>query len=310
MKVAEADPEDWHVLAKLVQEYQALGNLELRDAARSELLALRHRGDNPELAEATRFCRMQLTEAGHKAYFAGGAVRDMIMGADPMDIDIATSATPDQVTALFRRTVSVGAAFGVIVVLEGDVETQVATFRSDGAYIDGRHPVAVRFSTAKEDVERRDFTINGLLYDPIRDKILDYVGGQDDLKARRLRLIFPEAVREDPLRMLRALGLVARFGFILDSDLEARLCADVELLREVSPERIAEEFTKIFLLAETPSPALRLMERTGILDVLLPELRPMVGCDQPGPYHAYLLEDKGQRSSIQAGGRGRASSRC
>ena len=139
-------------------------------------------------ATATRLVE-RLRAAGHEAFFAGGCVRDMLLGKEAHDIDIATSAKPEEVQHLFHRTVAVGAAFGVIVVLEDDFEFQVATFRSDGAYKDGRHPESVSFTTAEGDAKRRDFTVNGLFYDPIEKQIIDHVGGESDLKAGILRSI-------------------------------------------------------------------------------------------------------------------------
>ncbi len=168
-------------------------------------------------AEATEIVRT-LRQAGHIAYFAGGCVRDRLLGKEPVDFDIATDATPERVQELFPRTVPVGAQFGVILVVSQGEEYQVATFRADGAYIDGRHPEGVVFTTPEGDASRRDFTINGLFYDPIDQHVLDYVGGEADLQRRLLRAIGEPRKRfeEDRLRILRGV----RFGATLAFDIE------------------------------------------------------------------------------------------
>nr|MBA2431960.1 CCA tRNA nucleotidyltransferase [Chthoniobacterales bacterium] len=161
--------------------------------------------DSPLHAVAARLVR-RLRDAGFTAYYAGGSVRDLVRGEQPKDIDIATDARPEQVQKLFARTYAVGAHFGVIVVLEEGLQFEVATFRSDGAYVDGRRPEAVTFSTAEEDAARRDFTINGMFFDPVCEEVIDFVGGRADLEARVIRAIGKPAQRfaEDRLRMLRA----------------------------------------------------------------------------------------------------------
>jgi poly(A) polymerase len=166
--------------------------------------------------EAATAIVARLRSTGHQAYFVGGCVRDLVLGRAPKDFDVATSATPDQVLNLFEKTFAVGAHFGVVLVCTGEITTEVATFRSDGAYSDGRHPDAVRFSTSpEEDVKRRDFTINGMMLDPADDSVLDLVGGRQDLNAGLIRAIGDPAERftEDKLRMLRAVRFAARFGF-------------------------------------------------------------------------------------------------
>ena len=177
---------------------------------------------------AARGIVQRLHDAGHVALYAGGCVRDRLMGVEPHDYDIATDARPEQVQALFRRTVAVGAHFGVIVVLDGSYEFQVATFRNDGQYLDGRHPTTVSFSTPEQDAERRDFTINGLFFVPLTDRLIDYVGGQRDLDARVLRAIGHPAdrIREDRLRMLRAVRFATTLGFDLDGATWRRRRAD------------------------------------------------------------------------------------
>src|SRR6185295_12914972 len=165
-------------------------------------------------------CRLvaRLREAGHVAYFAGGCVRDLVRGDTPKDFDVATSARPEEVQKIFSRTYAVGAHFGVIVVLENGFQYEVATFRSDGAYLDGRRPVAVHFSSAEEDARRRDFTINGMFFDPAADEVIDFVGGREDLDAKIIRAIGDPGARfaEDRLRMLRAVRFATVLGFAIE----------------------------------------------------------------------------------------------
>src|SRR5262249_48658109 len=172
------------------------------------------------MEEAARKVAAELREAGHIAYFAGGCVRDMVRGLTPKDYDIATDARPDIVQRLFPRTYAVGAHFGVIIVMESDFQFEVATFRSDEAYIDGRHPTAVHFSSPEEDARRRDFTINGMFYDPVAEEVIDFVGGRADIAAKLVRAIGEPAQRfaEDRLRMLRAV----RFATVLDYQIDAK----------------------------------------------------------------------------------------
>src|SRR5689334_11228320 len=162
----------------------------------------------------------RLRAAGHETYLAGGCVRDRLLGREPGDYDVATAAPPEVVRRMFRRTVGVGAAFGVILVLEGDYQFEVATFRSDDAYVDGRRPSAVHFGTAEKDAQRRDFTINALFQDPESGHVIDFVGGEADLRAGIIRAIGDASarIREDRLRMLRAVRFAARFGFAIDPE--------------------------------------------------------------------------------------------
>lgn len=236
-------------------------------------------------AEATEIVRT-LREAGHIAYFAGGCVRDRLLGKEPVDFDIATDATPERVQEIFPRTVPVGAQFGVVLVLSQGGEYQVATFRADGAYIDGRHPEGVVFTTAEGDASRRDFTINGLFYDPIARQVLDYVGGEADLQRCLLRAIGEPRKRleEDRLRILRGV----RFGATLDFEIEE---ATWEAIREYAPrihdvsaERIREELVKIFLSPRRVA-GFDLLDTSGLLSELLPEVTAMKGCDQPPEFH-------------------------
>ena len=240
-----------------------------------------------------------LEEKGHQAYFAGGCVRDLLLGGQPKDFDVTTAARPDEVMRLFPRTEAVGAHFGVVLVLDevaGErVATEVATFRSDGAYTDGRRPDAVVFADdPREDVLRRDFTVNGLLLDALRFEAgeatgscaLDYVAGREDLERRRIRAIGDPVRRftEDKLRTLRAVRFAARLGFAIEP-------ATMQATRQLAPqvtvvscERIRDELTKI-LTEGGARRGMELLEESGLLAVLLPEVARMQGCEQPPEYH-------------------------
>src|SRR5688572_25076472 len=185
----------------------------------------------------------RLRDAGHVAYFAGGCVRDQLLGLDPKDYDVATDAPPDRVRQLFSNTQAVGAAFGVILVRQRKSQIEVATFRTDGKYLDGRRPEGVVFTTAEEDAKRRDFTINGLFYDPVEDKVIDYVGGRADLERRIIRAIGnpDERFAEDHLRVLRAVRFAARFGFDIEPATASAVQSHARHLPRISPERVAEE---------------------------------------------------------------------
>jgi poly(A) polymerase len=228
----------------------------------------------------------RLREAGHQALFAGGCVRDSLMGKTPHDFDIATSAQPEQVQALFPRTIAVGAQFGVILVVEEDRDYQVATFRSDGTYLDGRHPRSVSFTTPEGDARRRDFTVNGLFYDPIEGKVLDFVGGREDLETRTLRAIGNPAERfaEDRLRLLRAVRLASVLDFTIEPDTWNALCAAVETIHEVSAERIRDELVKIFASPQRLR-GFDLLDASGLMEEILPEIEPLRGCEQPPDFH-------------------------
>ena len=256
----------------------------------------------PALSVARRIAET-LRSAGAEAYFAGGCVRDLLLRLEPKDFDVATSATPDRITSLFPRIQSVGAHFGVILVLQEidgeSIATEVATFRNDGAYLDGRHPDAVRFSTdPREDVLRRDFTINGMLLDPagftdegtharIRvEAVLDFVGGRDDLAARILRTIGSPNLRfeEDKLRMLRGIRFAARLGLTLEPETFAAIQQHAPELTQVSKERIRDELTRMLTEGHAPR-AFEFLHATGLLRVVLPEVERMRGVEQPPQYH-------------------------
>ncbi len=234
---------------------------------------------------AELICR-QLVAAGHRALFAGGCVRDMLLGIAPKDYDVATNATPAQVAELFPKTVAVGAAFGVMLVMLHEGQFEVATFRSDGPYEDGRHPSSVTFSDEREDAARRDFTINAMFFDPATDSVIDYVGGQNDLHARIVRTVGDSRARfaEDHLRLLRAVRFAARFGFTIEPETRAALTEMAHLVTTTSAERIRDEIVKM-LVDGGGGRAIRLMDETGLLTHVLPEIARMKGVAQPEEYH-------------------------
>lgn len=242
--------------------------------------------------QAARSVVEHLQNAGHQAFYAGGCVRDRLLGREPVDYDVATAATPDQVLALFPRTFAVGAHFGVVLVCTDqadgtETQTEVATFRSDGAYSDGRRPDSVRYSLdPREDVIRRDFTVNGMLFDPVSERVLDYVGGESDLAAGCIRAIGDPARRfgEDKLRMLRAVRFAARFGFTIEPATETAIAAQAFTIQQVSPERTRDELTRM-LTEGRAKQAFELLDRTGLLRELLPEVDRMHGVEQPPDWH-------------------------
>ena len=214
-------------------------------------------------------------------------MRDLLLGREPADYDVTTDATPDQVIGLFPENVAVGAQFGVVLIPQEELKVEVATFRSDIGYSDGRHPDRVSFSkTAEEDVQRRDFTINGLLMRHDTGEVLDYVGGQADLRAKVIRAIGDPDRRftEDKLRMLRAVRFAARFGFEIESDTLRAIRRHVEEIRQVSPERLRDELTKM-LTEGTARRAIELLDETGLLQQVLPEIAAMKGVEQPPQFH-------------------------
>ncbi|MDD5557991.1 MAG: CCA tRNA nucleotidyltransferase [bacterium] len=220
----------------------------------------------------------RLRRHGFESYFVGGCVRDMLMGRASREHDIATAARPEEVAALFPRTRFVGSRFGVVLVVEAGRAVHVATFRSDMDYRDGRRPSAVRFSSAEEDVRRRDFTVNGLLHDPIGDRVIDHVGGGRDIEARVIRTIGDPAARfaEDRLRMLRAVRFAAALDFRIDEAALDAVRALAPGITAVSRERITEELSKI-MTGERAGKGLSLLDRTGLLAVLLPEVSALKG---------------------------------
>jgi tRNA nucleotidyltransferase/poly(A) polymerase len=254
----------------------------------------------------------RLHKAGHAAFWVGGCVRDFLLGQEPQDYDIATAARPEQIEKLFRRTIAVGRKFGVMVVREAGHQFQVATFRAEADYRDGRHPSHVTFATAEADAQRRDFTVNGLFYDPVTEKIHDWVGGEKDLRARVIRAIGvpEERFAEDHLRLLRAVRFAAQLGFALEPKTFAAVQALAPKIRFISAERIRDELIKLFQpppFVVPPSggsggnpcqppeggttnrtPAARglvLLLESGLLPGVLPELVAAIACDQSPDYH-------------------------
>ncbi len=230
-----------------------------------------------------------LQNAGHQALWAGGCVRDELLGLLPKDYDVATNARPEEVQRLFRRTVAVGASFGVIEVLgprqQGDcLRVEVATFRSDISYSDGRHPDAVRFSSAREDALRRDFTVNGMFFDPLTETLHDYVGGQADLRSHMLRAIGEPRQRfeEDKLRLLRAVRIAARYDLTIEAATADAIAAMAGSLRVVSAERIADELRKILVHPRRVT-ALNMLSAFGLLRPIMPEVLDMKGLPQGLP---------------------------
>ncbi len=228
-----------------------------------------------------------LRRSGFQALLVGGCVRDLLLGQEPADYDVTTDATPNQVMALFPESVAVGAQFGVIQIPREELKVEVATFRSDIGYSDGRHPDHVTFSkTPEEDVQRRDFTINGLLMRHDTGEVLDYVSGQADLRAKVIRAIGDPDRRftEDKLRMLRAVRFAARFGFEIESDTLRAIRRHVEEIRQVSPERLRDELTKM-LTEGAARRAFELLDETALLQQVLPEIAAMKGVEQPPQFH-------------------------
>jgi poly(A) polymerase len=230
-----------------------------------------------------------LQDAGYQALWAGGCVRDELLGLIPKDYDVATDARPEQVRKLFRRTVAVGMSFGVVEILGprtplGPLKVQVATFRSDCDYSDGRHPDAVVFSSPREDALRRDFTINGMFFEPLANQLIDYVGGQDDLQRRVLRAIGDPATRftEDKLRLLRAVRIATRFDLSLEPATENAIRAMADQITVVSEERVADELRKMLVCPQRVR-GVNLLLEVGLAKEILPEIVPMKGLPQGPP---------------------------
>ncbi len=249
----------------------------------------------PDLKEHAISIVQSLREAGHQAYLVGGCVRDLLLGREPADYDVTTDATPDEVMRIFPDTYAVGAQFGVVLVplpkdsvpkQENDC-VEVATFRSDMGYSDGRHPDQVRFSVdPREDVQRRDFTINGLLLDPIKNEVLDFVGGRKDLDAHIIRTIGDPESRfaEDKLRMMRAVRFAARFEYTIDPDTLKAIQKLARQIMQVSRERLRDELTRMLTEGHARC-AFLLLDETGLLREVLPEISAMKGVEQPPQFH-------------------------
>src|SRR5437868_8188649 len=238
------------------------------------------------MEKTAREIAQRLRAADHIAYFAGGCVRDMVRSLAAKDFDVATDATPDIVQKIFSHTYAVGAHFGVVVVVENGFNFEVATFRSDGAYLDHRHPVDVRFSSPEEDAKRRDFTINGMFFDPEKNEVIDFVGGRADLEAKLVRAIGDPAQRfaEDRLRMLRAIRFATVLDYEIDNGTWEALVANAASINQISAERIRDELVRIF----TSPNRVRgwdLLDSSELMQAILPELDAMKGVLQPEQFH-------------------------
>lgn len=239
----------------------------------------------------------RLQKAGFAAFWVGGSVRDFLLGKEPQDYDIATSALPDDIERIFKRTIAVGRKFGVMVVIEKGQQFQVATFRAEADYKDGRHPEQVHFGDARADAERRDFTVNGLFFDPVRKQLHDWVGGEKDLRAKIIRTIGSPSERfaEDHLRMLRAVRFAARLGFEIEPKTFQAIQANAPKIKLISAERIRDELVKLFAPEETSDASmscgskaargLTLLHDAGLLEHVLPELAATVHCEQSADFH-------------------------
>lgn len=228
----------------------------------------------------------RLRKAGFTAYFAGGCVRDLILNSEPQDYDVATNAPPEEVERLFPKTVPVGKQFGVILVVLDDLQFEVATFRTEGPYQDGRRPSWVKPATPEEDARRRDFTINGLFYDPLVGQVIDFVAGQEDIKKRVIRTIGKPVDRfdEDKLRLLRAVRFASTLEMQIEAETWKALCGMTSLIHVVSKERIRDELIRIFTRPHAGL-GLQLLSDSGLLKEILPEVEAMKGCAQSPDYH-------------------------
>jgi len=228
----------------------------------------------------------KLHQNGHDAVLAGGCVRDEVRGMAPRDYDIATSATPEQVQKLFNKTIPVGVQFGVVIVLEQDLPVEVATFRSEGKYIDGRHPTEVKFTSLEQDAQRRDFTVNGLYFDFKTNQVVDLVGGLEDISKKIIRSIGDprERFQEDHLRILRAIRFAIQLDFEIDRETFEAGKTLAAQLKKVSPERIRDEISKSLTYGD-PGKAIRLFDQMGVIPYIMPELETLKGVEQPSEYH-------------------------
>ncbi len=227
-----------------------------------------------------------LVDAGHEALLAGGCVRDTLLDREPKDFDVATSARPDVVARLFPKSYLVGAHFGVVIARHKGHDIEVATFRTDGSYSDGRRPDSVVFATAEEDAKRRDFTVNGLFLDPLRDEVIDHVGGRADLDAKIIRAIGDPCARfaEDQLRLLRAIRFTTVLGFEIEPATWAAVKDMASRIANVSAERVRDELLKIFAHPNRVR-GFDLLIESGLMAVVLPEILTLRGCEQPPQFH-------------------------
>jgi len=248
-------------------------------------MSLQERVD-PHLLKGALAILKTLHDQGHEAYFAGGAVRDLLLEKSISEIDIATSASPQEIEQLFPKTIPVGKQFGVIVVVQDTNNYEVTTFRKEADYVDGRHPTRVSFTDARHDVERRDFTVNALFYNPFTEEVIDYLKGREDLERKLIRTVGPPQSRfqEDKLRLLRALRFACQLDFEIEQQTYQQVKEHASQLTQVSWERIRDEVLKI-LTGPDPSRGLKLMSDSGILEVILPEIAAMQGVQQPPQFH-------------------------
>jgi poly(A) polymerase len=239
-----------------------------------------------DLRETATEIVSRLKGAGFAAFWVGGCVRDFLLGRTPEDYDIVTDALPERVERLFERTIPVGKKFGVLVVLQGEHQFQVATFRAEADYKDGRRPTKVTFGDARADAMRRDFTVNGLFYDPLEKQLHDWVGGKPDLEAKIIRTIGSplERFSEDHLRMLRAIRLAAQLEFKIEDATFAAIQSNAPKIRGISAERIREELIRLFR-APFAARGLDLLHQSGLLEQVLPELAATVTCEQSPEFH-------------------------
>lgn len=228
----------------------------------------------------------KLQEKGHIAYLAGGCVRDMLRGETPKDYDIATSALPEEITSIFTKTREVGVHFGVVIVIVNNQAFDVATFRNDGSYKDGRHPEEVTFSTPQDDTARRDFTVNGIFFDPISEKYIDFVEGKSDIDKKVIRAIGEPNLRfqEDHLRLLRAIRFAARFDYNIEAETWNSIKSNASGITKISKERIRDELTKI-LLNENRVLGFDLLVESGLMEHIIPQILQLKGCEQPPQFH-------------------------
>lgn len=242
--------------------------------------------DSEQRDRAARHICATLRASGFRAVFAGGCVRDHLLGVPAQDLDIATDARPEQIMALFDRTLAVGAQFGVVIVVLPEGTFEVATFRKDHGYSDGRRPDSVTFTEEMEDARRRDFTINALFLDPETNDVLDYVGGIKDLRAGLVRAVGDAHQRfsEDRLRLLRAIRFSARLGYVIEATTLDAIRANASYITATSAERIREELLKM-LTEGSARRAFELLDETGLLGILLPEIVAMKGVEQPAAFH-------------------------
>ena len=243
-------------------------------------------GLDPSLLKGAQEIARRLGGAGHQALLAGGVVRDLLLSRPVSDVDIASSAPPEEVERLFEHTFAIGKQFGVVIVVLEPHQFEVTTFRQEAAYLDGRHPSQVTFSDARNDALRRDFTVNALFADPFSGRVIDYVQGSRDLEAGIIRTVGDPSQRfeEDKLRILRAVRFAANLGFEIEPDTFLQICASARNLKQVSWERIRDETLKT-LTGPDASRGLQLMAQSGVLQVILPEVAAMQGVEQPPQFH-------------------------